>query len=191
VASESLVTNPCSMPVTRNPSSHASCPSGHLYALGNNMPMGQAHRNGNANFAASSLTLEEYHVITAAQKKAYLRAKNTMEAYDGQVARAKEFLATLLTAKREASALNPGQSKAIAGAASPSSVPAGSAPTEPDPADLDIDLDMLSHAFDATPNRYSAMAIEYFMVEKCLNQNRKASTAINAHAAFCHFWDQS
>lgn len=127
--------------------------------------------------ATALSTLEEYQNIAASQKKAHLRAKNTTESYDGQVSRAKEFLVTLVAAKQDAMRQDPNDSAVVPGT---SMVPGSN-----------IDLELLSHAFDTTPNRYSAMAVEYFMVEKCLNQNRKASTAVSIHAAFCHYWDHA
>ncbi|KAF8833962.1 hypothetical protein BDN67DRAFT_1072801 [Paxillus ammoniavirescens] len=116
-------------------------------------------------------SLEQFQAIADAQKKAYLLAWNTTGSYDGQVNRAKAFLASLVAAKRKAAASHQ------------ESIPGG-----PEP---DVDLDMLSRAFDKTPNRYSAMAVEFFLVEKCLNQNWKASMATSIHAAFCEYWDHA
>lgn len=53
----------------------------------------------------------------------------------------------------------------------------------------ELDLDELAKAFDNPPNRYSAVALEKFLVEKCLHENLGKSTWDGIHAAFKRLWD--
>ncbi|KAF9223261.1 hypothetical protein BS17DRAFT_706356 [Gyrodon lividus] len=51
-----------------------------------------------------------------------------------------------------------------------------------------INIDEFSHALNDIPNQYSAMAVELFLVEKCMNQGR--SKSVNGiTSAFCYLWD--
>lgn len=52
-----------------------------------------------------------------------------------------------------------------------------------------INRDELAKAFDNPPNKYSAMVLEKFMVEKCLHENLGKSTHDGVHAAFKRYWD--
>ncbi|KAF8327307.1 hypothetical protein F5887DRAFT_1077645 [Amanita rubescens] len=65
-------------------------------------------------------------------------AQRTLEAYRGYITKGKEFLALMVKARRE------NQEKD------------------------EIDTDLLEKAFDNPPNRFSAKALELFLVHKCL-----------------------
>jgi len=49
---------------------------------------------------------------------------------------------------------------------------------------LGIPTDELEKAFDRPPNRYSAMALEMFLVQKCFTDGLGYSTAVGIHGAF-------
>jgi hypothetical protein len=106
--------------------------------------------------------------ICAAEKGAHLKAKKTIEAYKGHTKRGFEFLATLAGSLRQ----TPGK-------AQPLWREHGS-----------FDVDEFERAFVGPPNRYSATALESFLVEKCLNQGLGISTADGIHAAFKQLWDE-
>ena len=54
---------------------------------------------------------------------------------------------------------------------------------------LGIPTDELEKAFDRPPNRYSAMALEMFLVQKCFTDGLGPSTADGIHGAFAAYWD--
>ena len=54
---------------------------------------------------------------------------------------------------------------------------------------LGIPTDELEKAFDRPPNRYSAMALEMFLVQKCFTDGLGTSTADGIHGAFAAYWD--
>ncbi|TFK45242.1 hypothetical protein OE88DRAFT_1649453 [Heliocybe sulcata] len=53
-----------------------------------------------------------------------------------------------------------------------------------------IDLDELALAFDKPPNQYSGLALEFYLTEKCINQNLKEQTAVQIYSAFKRMWEQ-
>ena len=59
------------------------------------------------------------------------------------------------------------------------------------PPNDDVNTDSLEAAFDSQkPNRYSAMALELFITNKCLKENRGLSTAQQIHGAWARHWDR-
>ena len=49
---------------------------------------------------------------------------------------------------------------------------------------------MLEKAFnDGVPNKYSALALEMFLVQKCFNEGCGKDTADSIHGAFAALWD--
>ena len=55
---------------------------------------------------------------------------------------------------------------------------------------LGIPTDELEKAFDRpAPNRYSAMALELFLVQKCFMDGLGSSTADGTQGAFAAYWD--
>ncbi|PCH33911.1 hypothetical protein WOLCODRAFT_160449 [Wolfiporia cocos MD-104 SS10] len=102
----------------------------------------------------------------------FLPAPNTAAAYASYVRQGRRFLADFVGTKR--SALEAGQA---AGAAAQ------------DDGGEDVDYDELVRAFEGAPNRYSAMALELFLVEKCVNQNLGRSTGDGIHAGFKTYWE--
>ncbi|KAF8834706.1 hypothetical protein BDN67DRAFT_1016236 [Paxillus ammoniavirescens] len=99
----------------------------------------------------------------------HFKAPKTIQKYRDNIRRGQEFLAQVISAKHLG---------AQEGGADVSSSLGSS----------DINIDEFSHALDDTPNQYSAMALELFLVEKCLNQGRaKSANAISA--SFCYLWD--
>jgi hypothetical protein len=52
-----------------------------------------------------------------------------------------------------------------------------------------INTDLLAKAFDNPPNVYSETALEFFLVEKCIREGCKRSTAEGIQAAFADHWD--
>ncbi|KAJ7508230.1 hypothetical protein B0H11DRAFT_2169261 [Mycena galericulata] len=49
--------------------------------------------------------------------------------------------------------------------------------------------DVLEKAFDKPHNKYSAIALELFITQKCIVENLGHSTGENIHAAFAKYWD--
>jgi len=52
-----------------------------------------------------------------------------------------------------------------------------------------INTDLLEKAFENPPNKYSAMALELFLVQKCFTENWGKSTGDGIHGAFADYWD--
>ena len=89
--------------------------------------------------------------------------KNTNNAYNGHVARGVEFLKAVVKDRQEN-----GEGMMCS---------------------LGIPTDELKKAFDRPPNRYSAMALEMFLVQKCFTDGLGSSTADGIHGAFAAYWD--
>jgi len=91
----------------------------------------------------------------------YGKSKNTKRAYKGHLARGKQFLQDMVAERRA------------------------------DGADKDnIDTNILAKAFDNPPNKYSAMALELFITQKCFSEGCGKSTCEGIHATFAAYWDE-
>ncbi|KAH9948145.1 hypothetical protein B0H21DRAFT_848678 [Amylocystis lapponica] len=107
-----------------------------------------------------------------AGKKQFMLAEKTGTAYAGYIKRGKVFLADLVSSR-----------KADLAAGN------GGAPDVPDGNGEMIDFDELAVAFEKPPNRYSALALELFMVEKCMNQDLGIQTGQSTYSAFKKHWE--
>ena len=92
--------------------------------------------------------------------------KNTNNAYNGHVARGVAFLKEVVKDRQE----NGGGGEGIM-------------------CSLGIPTDELEKAFHRPPNRYSAMALEMFLVQKCFTDGLGSSTADGIQGAFAAYWD--
>lgn len=89
--------------------------------------------------------------------------KNTNNAYNGHVARGMAFLKEIVKDREENG--------------------------EGTMCSLGIPTDELEKAFDKPPNRYSALALEMFLVQKCFTEDLGISTAYGIHGGFAAYWD--
>jgi hypothetical protein len=110
--------------------------------------------------------LQGLQAIRKAEVSRYNSVKNTDSAYNGHRSRGRGFLKNLV-AKREK-----------------------------DEADGPVDSDdgictaVLAKAFDnGPPNKYSALALEMFIVQKCFNEGCGKDTADGIFSAFAALWD--
>ena len=109
--------------------------------------------------------LHGLQAICKAEVLKYNSVKNTDSAYNGQRSWGRGFLKNLC-AKREK-----------------------------DEVDAMIDggicTAILAKAFDdGPPNKYSALALEMFIVQKCFNEGCGKDTAEGIHSAFAELWDE-
>ena len=103
--------------------------------------------------------------IRESEVSKYNKVKNTDSAYSGQRSRGRGFLKNLI-AKRRQDDTNNG------------------------PNDDGICTAILERAFDdGAPNKYSALALEMFLVQKCFNEGCGKDTADSIHGAFAALWD--
>jgi hypothetical protein len=103
--------------------------------------------------------------IRESEVSKYNTVKNTDSAYSGQRSRGRGFLKNLI-AKREQDEINNG------------------------PNNDGICTAILEKAFDdGAPNKYSALALEMFLVQKCYNEGCGKDTAYSIHSAFAALWD--
>lgn len=111
-------------------------------------------------------TVKALQDVQQSEAKKYTTVKNTEKAYAGHLARARKFIENLV-AKRRAN----GEGRVCA---------AG------------IQTDELAQAFDGDkpPNRYSALAAEIFLTQRCLVEGLGVSTAEGIHGALCALWDK-
>ena len=109
--------------------------------------------------------LKDLQKIRELEVSKYNKVKNTDSAYSGQRSRGRGFLKNLI-AKREQDEINNG------------------------PNDDGICTAILEKAFDdGAPNKYSALALEMFLVQKCFNEGCGKDTADSIHGAFAALWD--
>lgn len=101
--------------------------------------------------------------IKATNEEQYGQPERTQKAYRGYIKNGKTFL-TELIAKRQ----------------------------QDDKSEEDRqETDGLGEAFNANrPNKYSAIALELFLTQKCLHEGRGTSTANGIHAAWTSYWDK-
>jgi hypothetical protein len=103
--------------------------------------------------------------IREAEVSKYNKVKNTDSAYSGQRSRGRGFLKNLVT-KRKKDEVN-------------------------GPLNDGICTALLAKAFDdGPPNKYSALALEMFIVQKCFNEGCGKDTADSIFSAFAAFWDK-
>jgi len=98
-------------------------------------------------------------------RQTLLKAKGTRSQYDGHLERGRRFLADVVAQKKITQAQ-------------------GSHSQE----DGEADIEAYSHAFDPTPNKYSASALELFLVQKGLTEGRSLSTTWGIFSAFKDLW---
>jgi hypothetical protein len=109
-------------------------------------------------------TLPQLQTVRDQSKKQHHRAKNTTDAYRRYKKNGDDFLRTLVANMRSGTT----DDKAIG---------------------EDISIDDFAVAFKNPPNRYSAQALEAFLVQKCIVEGLGVATKDGIHAAFKRFWD--
>ncbi|TFK49186.1 hypothetical protein OE88DRAFT_1810043 [Heliocybe sulcata] len=108
----------------------------------------------------------------------HLQAGKTTAAYDGHIRRGKAFLEDLVRTRRAEQTMQmPNPDELLEKEAAN------------DAGEEVIDIDILAQAFEKPPNRYSALALEMFLSEKCINQSLGESTAEGIFAAFKKMWE--
>ena len=109
--------------------------------------------------------LKDLQEMRESEVPKYNKVKNTDSSYSGQRSRGRGFLKNLV-AKRKEDEINNG------------------------PNDDGICTALLEKAFDdGAPNKYSALALEMFLVQKCFNDGCGKETATSIHSAFAALWD--
>lgn len=109
---------------------------------------------------AVTASLEDLKQATAAGRAQYGRPARTRKTYDSYVQRGKRFLEEVVA-----------QHRAKDG-------------------DNQAETDKLAKAFnDDKPNKYSAIALELFLTQKCLTENNGISTAEGIRGAFADYWE--
>ncbi|KIJ89479.1 hypothetical protein K443DRAFT_16071 [Laccaria amethystina LaAM-08-1] len=93
----------------------------------------------------------------------YGKSKNTNKAYAGHISRGRKFLADIV-AERELKGI--------------------------EVCDKGIPTNELAKAFDKPPNRHSAVALEFFLVQKVFTEELSKSYAEGIQGAFADYWDK-
>ena len=114
----------------------------------------------------ATASLETLQKIKKSSRAEHGRPKRTRDNYAGYVQRGKAFLKDLVAERRG----NVDQLDSLDD-------------------DINIDIDMMEKAFDNPPNKYSVMALELYLVQKCLTEKKGTSTAAGIHGAFTDYWD--
>jgi hypothetical protein len=108
--------------------------------------------------------LRGLQAIRKAEVSRYNSVNNTDNAYTGQRSRGRGFLKNLVAKRMKDEADGP--------------------------IDDGICTAVLAKAFDnGPPNKYSALALEMFIVQKCFNEGCGKDTADGIHGAFAALWD--
>lgn len=122
------------------------------------------HKYAPKNTGVQSDDLQGLQEIREAEVSNYNSVKNTDNAYNGHRSRGRGFLKNLVAKRRKEE-----QNGLL---------------------DDGICTDTLEKAFDdAPPNKYSALALEMFLVQKCFNEGCGKNTADGIHGGFAAFWD--
>jgi len=112
---------------------------------------------------AATSSLQTLQKTRVACRNEFGRSKNTKSNYAGYIKRGKSFLADIVAERR--------------------------ANGEGVICKEGITTDVLEKAFENPPNKYSAMALELFLVQKCFTENLGKSTGDGIHGAFADYWD--
>lgn len=110
------------------------------------------------------LSIEEMTKLGATNREEFGLAKCTREQYARYLRQGKEFLAVCVQRRRETMAA----------------------------AKDGMDDERLSKAFDMPPNLFSHIALEWFLIQKCLRDSESrcgSATGVSIHAAFARYWD--
>lgn len=107
-------------------------------------------------------SFEALQKIKAAGLTEFGQAKRTRSAYAGYVERGRKFLADIVRDRRKNGDGGIGKDG--------------------------IDTNELDKAF-GTPNKYSVMALELYLVQKCFTDGHGKSTSDGIHGAFSNLWD--
>jgi hypothetical protein len=108
-------------------------------------------------------SLQALQKTRTASQNEFGRSKSTKSNYAGYIKRGKIFLADIVAERR--------------------------ANGEGVVCKEGINTDLLEKAFENPPNKYSAMALELFLVQKCFTENWGKSTGDGIHGAFADYWD--
>ncbi|EDR05077.1 uncharacterized protein LACBIDRAFT_303868 [Laccaria bicolor S238N-H82] len=112
---------------------------------------------------AKTADFETLQNIRDARLVEYGKSKNTNKVYAGHIARGRKFLADIV-AEREFKGI--------------------------EICDKGIPTIELAKAFDKPPNRYSAVALEFFLVQKVFTEELSKSSAEGIQGAFADYWDK-
>ena len=105
-------------------------------------------------------SLEDLKQATAAGRAQYGRPARTRKTYDSYVQRGKKFLEEVIAQHRTKDG------------------------------DNQTETDKLAKAFnDNKPNKYSAIALELVLTQKCLSEDNGISTAEGIQGAFGDYWE--
>jgi hypothetical protein len=108
-----------------------------------------------------ALSLPNINSIKHVSLEEYGKSKNTKKAYKGHLSQGMKFLDEMVAQRIEAGTDKDG-----------------------------IETALLAKAFDNPPNRYSAMALELFITQKCFNEGLGLGTCDGIHATFAKFWGE-
>jgi hypothetical protein len=111
---------------------------------------------------SATSSLKTLQRVRKEKVKEFTTVKNTDNAYNGYVARGMEFLKDVVKERLE---------------------------NGEDSESMEIPTDKLAKAFDKPPNKYSTVALEMYLVQKCFTEGLGTSTADGIHGAFAAYWD--
>ncbi|EDR06462.1 uncharacterized protein LACBIDRAFT_328853 [Laccaria bicolor S238N-H82] len=109
------------------------------------------------------MDLDTLQAVCDASLLEFGKSKNTNKAYAGHIAQGKKFLANVV-AERDTKGI--------------------------EVCDKGIPTTELAKAFDKPPNRYSAVALEFFLVQKVFTKELSRSYAEGIQGAFADYWDK-
>ena len=93
----------------------------------------------------------------------YRKSKNTNKAYAGHIAQGKKFLVSIISERK---------AKGI------------------EVCDKGIPTNELAKAFENPPNHYSAVTLEFFLIQKVFTEELSKSYAEGIQGAFADYWDK-
>ena len=131
-------------------------------------PKRKSHKFAGRGKAVESNDLRGLQAIREAEVSRYNSVKNTKNAYNGHRSRGRGFLKNLVAKREKGEADHDGL------------------------IDDGICTAVLAKAFDdGPPNKYSALALEMFIVQKCFNEGCGKDTADGIFSAFAALWDDT
>jgi hypothetical protein len=122
-------------------------------------------------------SLAELDETRKSSKKQFRNVQNTDEKYLGYITQGKKFLEALVEGQRNSCRVNPSECIDDTG-------------NRRTPEEAIFEIEEMARALDNPPNKYSAMIVESYIIQKCMTEGFGKSTAEGIQSAFIQHWNE-
>jgi hypothetical protein len=126
---------------------------------------------------APLLSLAKLDEMRKTSKKQFRNAQNTDEKYLGYITQGKKFLEALVEGQQNSCRAHLDECVDEAG-------------NQRAAEEADFEIKEMARALDDPPNKYSAMIVESYIIQKCITEGLGKSTAEGIQSAFIQYWSE-